>query len=69
MMLNAKDTPNRESSDTGPIFVNSLGMKMIRIPAGTFVMGNDSATPRSLGQLPRLTNGDYDERPLHKVKI
>jgi len=52
-----------------PTYVNSLGMKMIRIPRGTFVMGNDSPTHPSLGQYPRLTNGDYDERPVHTVTI
>lgn len=52
-----------------PSYVNSLGMEMVRIPAGTFTMGNDSPTPASLGQYPRLTNGDYDERPVHKVTI
>ncbi|MEO6965758.1 MAG: SUMF1/EgtB/PvdO family nonheme iron enzyme, partial [Acidobacteriaceae bacterium] len=52
-----------------PTYVNSLGMKVIRIPKGTFTMGNDSATNPSLGQYPRLTNGDYDERPIHQVTI
>jgi hypothetical protein len=36
-------------------YVNSLGMKFIRIAAGDFMMGSD--------------NGEWDERPVHKVTI
>ena len=28
-----------------PMYINTLGMKMVRIPRGTFTMGNDSPTP------------------------
>ena len=35
---------------------NSIGMKFVEIPAGSFLMG-------------RKTGGDWDERPVHKVKI
>ena len=55
--------------DNAQTYVNSLGMKMVRIPAGSFEMGNDAATPATLGQFPGLNNGDYDERPVHKVTI
>ena len=34
---------------------NSIGMKFVRIPAGTFQMGSD--------------NGDSDEKPVHTVRI
>jgi len=37
-------------------FVNSLGMKMVRIEAGSFRMGQEKG-------------GDFDERPVHKVTI
>jgi len=37
------------------IYVNSLGMKLIRIKPGHFLMGS--------------TNGDFDEQPVHKVNI
>ena len=36
--------------------VNSLGMKLVRIEPGNFMMGQDR-------------NGDWDERPVHKVNI
>ncbi len=61
----------------GKTFTNSLGMRLVRIEAGEFAMGTPN-TP-----LPeRITieqekqqriwlpaEGDYDERPLHRVRI
>ncbi len=38
-----------------PVYTNSIGMKMIKIPAGSFMMGDSS--------------GQWDEVPVHKVKI
>jgi len=37
-------------------FTNSLGMKLVRIDPGTFLMG-------------QAQNGDWDERPVHEVTI
>ena len=37
-------------------FVNSIGMKLVRIPPGSFLMGN-------------LSDADFDERPAHNVTI
>ncbi|MCI0641032.1 MAG: SUMF1/EgtB/PvdO family nonheme iron enzyme [Gemmataceae bacterium] len=39
-----------------PAATNSLGMEMAAVPPGTFVMGEDY-------------DGDWDERPAHRVKI
>lgn len=51
-------------------YVNSIGLKMIRIPAGSFRMGNLQPTdPSLLGQLELLRHGDYDEKPVHEVRI
>ena len=36
-------------------FINSLGMKMVRIPAGSFAMGS--------------ADGDWDESPVHQVTL
>jgi len=36
--------------------VNSVGMKMVRIESGSFVMG-------------QVEGGDFDERPVHEVEI
>ncbi|MHC4620617.1 MAG: SUMF1/EgtB/PvdO family nonheme iron enzyme [Planctomycetota bacterium] len=61
--------PNEKS------FTNSIGIKLIRIEPGTFMMGADSTPlPDELAQLnghlrPRMKNGDYDETPRHKVTI
>src|SRR5579871_3139105 len=55
---------------------NSLGIKLISIPAGSFEMGVDSTPlPASITKAPkgagsdRPSNGDYDETPVHKVTI
>jgi formylglycine-generating enzyme required for sulfatase activity len=51
-------------------YKNSVGIKMIRIPAGRFRMGNDRATdPAALGQHLLFTEGDYDEKPVHEVRL
>src|SRR3954471_19760496 len=62
MRADKKDTSGHE-------FANSLRMKMIRIPAGRFQMGNDLSTPAKLGQPALFTKGDYDEKPVHDVKL
>src|SRR5579872_2272495 len=57
--------------------VNSIGMALVRIPAGAFEMGVDSVPlPKSLIAGPvgvvydRTSDaGDYDEVPVHKVTI
>jgi len=66
-----KDRDEEAGPETNsPRYVNSIGIKMIRIPAGKFRMGNDAPTdPKRLGQFAALTNGDYDERPAHDVTI
>ena len=38
------------------VFVNSIGMKFVRIKAGSFLMGQEQ-------------DGDWDERPAHRVAI
>jgi formylglycine-generating enzyme required for sulfatase activity len=51
-----------------PEFTNSTGMKMIRIPAGKFRMGNlQSRTQYKPGDF--LARAHYDERPAHDVTI
>jgi formylglycine-generating enzyme required for sulfatase activity len=51
-------------------FANSIGMKLLRIEPGTFMMGMESTSlPDKLATRPRFKNGDYDETPRHKVTI
>jgi formylglycine-generating enzyme required for sulfatase activity len=49
--------------------INSIGIELIQIDAGSFKMGALNATPEYLGGPPVLTGGDYDEKPVHKVII
>ncbi|MCJ7543942.1 MAG: SUMF1/EgtB/PvdO family nonheme iron enzyme [Phycisphaerae bacterium] len=53
----------------GDSYANSLGMEMLPIPAGRFVMGETRRTPLRLGGSAYFPRGDYDEQPAHKVKI
>jgi formylglycine-generating enzyme required for sulfatase activity len=45
---------------------NSIGMKLVRIEPGTFVMGAGDSPPRSMAEWMKR---DYDESPAHKVTI
>lgn len=49
-----------------PPVTNSIGMKLVRIAPGEFVMGTGTEPPRSADQWAKR---DYDEAPAHKVKI
>ena len=49
----AAKLPSAQTHDT---FVNSIGIKLVRIEPGTFLMGQEKG-------------GDWDERPVHKVNI
>jgi len=65
---------------TGKTYTNSIGMKFVRIEPGTFKMGQIK-TPLPPEILPSfgsgygggyfdfLANGDFDERPVHTVRI
>jgi formylglycine-generating enzyme required for sulfatase activity len=46
--------------------VNSIGMKLVHIEAGSFVMGEGKSPPKSLDEWAKR---DYDEAPAHKVTI
>ncbi|MBL7133376.1 MAG: SUMF1/EgtB/PvdO family nonheme iron enzyme [Phycisphaerae bacterium] len=48
--------PSAAGAATSDRFTNSLGMTMVRIPAGSFEMG-------------QAEGADFDERPVHKVDI
>jgi hypothetical protein len=48
--------------------INSIGIKLIDIPGGSFNMGERNPTaPDEFMEY--LVNGDYDEKPIHKVTI
>ena len=62
-------------------YLNRAGLRMIRIEPGSFRMGSAEATPpeafiwspagqeKQLKSPCHLTGGDFDERPVHTVKI
>lgn len=47
-------------------FTNSIGMKFVRVRAGSFVMGNAGAPPKTRLE---FNERDHDESPAHKVNI
>jgi formylglycine-generating enzyme required for sulfatase activity len=60
--------------------VNSIGVRLVTVPSGSFLMGSEAETPPdqflwssgSAGPFKspcHLEHGDYDERPVHKVSI
>src|SRR5262245_58747276 len=51
---------------SGKEFANSIGMKLVRIEAGEFVMGNGESPPRTREE---WNDRDWDESPAHQVKI
>jgi formylglycine-generating enzyme len=59
------------SIPTTPRLSNSLGMSLVRIEPGTFLMGaEDAPLPSELSEdRPHRVNGDYDESPTHPVTI
>jgi len=58
-------------------FVNSIGMKFVRIKPGTFQMGQSGLLPFEIlphtggrgDRMDTLRPGDFDEKPVHTVKI
>jgi formylglycine-generating enzyme required for sulfatase activity len=67
-----KPPPERPAEPTGPTFTNSIGMKFVLIPAGTFTMGSppqdiERCIKLKLGGTPA---GDFKgEGPEHEVTI
>lgn len=47
-------------------FTNSIGMKLVRIEPGAFIMGQGDGPPRSKKE---WESRDWDESPAHKVRI
>ena len=54
---------------SGEEVVNSIGMRLVRIEAGKFRMGNDQPVGTDAGGPPGSPTGDWDERPVHQVTI
>ncbi|WP_354448354.1 formylglycine-generating enzyme family protein [Ottowia thiooxydans] len=58
---------------SGPALVNTLGMQMVRIPAGEFLMGNPFSVDEMARDFPAIERArletQTDERPPHLVRI
>ncbi|MHC4756383.1 MAG: SUMF1/EgtB/PvdO family nonheme iron enzyme, partial [Planctomycetota bacterium] len=58
-------------------YTNSIGMKFVRIKPGTFKMGQTGLLPYEIlphtggrgERMDTLRPGDFDEKPVHTVKI
>ena len=60
-------------------YTNSIGMKFVRIEPGEFEMGHSKKMPPEVlplieggdrgGRFDLLAHGDFDEKPVHKVRI
>lgn len=49
---------------------NSIGLRMVELPAGPFLMGESRTVPAKPFDIPvYLTRGDWDEHPRHKVTL
>ena len=53
----------------GSVATTSTGIRLRRIDAGTFLMGNDGRLPDALLAPTCFRYGDFDERPVHRVAI
>lgn len=55
----------------GEELTNSLGMRLVRIEPGTFLMGQDGppADYQTVLHADRCDQADWDERPAHRVRI
>ena len=65
-VLPIEETPIRAEAPSGKEFTSALGMKFVRVEAGTFVMGQGEAAPRERKE---WEVRDWDEAPAHRVKI
>ncbi len=67
----------KQISMMGKEYTNTIGMHLIRIEAGSYIMGESNPVPDSLSiwsneildQIGPRSHGDWDEQPVHKVTI
>ena len=54
----------------GSDYTNSIGMHLVRIEPGSFMMGKgETSLPMEVAGAEWRVNGDFDEHPVHKVTI
>ncbi|MHC4215634.1 MAG: SUMF1/EgtB/PvdO family nonheme iron enzyme, partial [Planctomycetota bacterium] len=72
-------TATAKGGPTGDVYINSRGMKFVRIEPGTFEMGQINTplpdevlwiiSARRGGRMDTFSEGDFDEKPVHSVTI
>jgi hypothetical protein len=67
VMASASTTSCAGSGDGAQPVVNSLGMKMTPIPAGSFEMGEVEAVPLAKDTPGWVRNGVWDDKPVRRV--
>src|SRR5579862_2532613 len=60
-----------QAADAPKEITNSIGMKLMRVEPGSFVMGQDGppADYQTTRHAERFDQADWDEKPAHPVKI
>ncbi len=71
IVLNYTLVGGNTTMPTDDMYINSLGMKLVKIEAGklSLVFEGDTLPDDLIGREPHRQNGDFDEHPAHKVKI
>jgi formylglycine-generating enzyme required for sulfatase activity len=66
-LVTAQTLRSAEAQD----ITNSIGMKLVRVEAGSFLMGQDGppADYQTVKHADRCDQADWDERPAHRVNI
>jgi formylglycine-generating enzyme required for sulfatase activity len=67
-LANFGQEQNQAKEENAPEFTNSIGIKMVRIPAGKFRMG-DLQPPTQYKPSEFMAREHYDERPGHEVTV
>ena len=59
------------ASEAAETFANSIGMKLVRIQPGSFIMGQDGPASdyRLIKHPAKFDDADWDEKPAHKVTL
>ena len=76
-LVAAVATAGNAETPTEKEFVNSIGMKFVKIGPGTFQMGQSGLLPFEIlphtggrgDRMDTLRPGDFDEKPVHTVEI
>ena len=70
-LVGGAPTAGQEALPSGPSYTNSLGIRLVRIEPGRFLMGSPHGPtlPRQLLADPHFRVGDFDEQPAHEVTV